>query len=86
MIILASKYSKYIFCHDKLKNKVIEPEIKYTFVLLVIFMYFTALGNGEAVLPAFILGLLMSKQLSKNKDLMIRMRTVAYVVITPYSL
>jgi Kef-type K+ transport system membrane component KefB len=80
---LAAKYSKHIFGHDKLKNKVIEPEIKYVFVLLVIFMYFAAIGNGEAVLPAFILGLLMSKQLAKVKDLMIRMRTVAYAVITP---
>jgi len=83
VIILAAKYSKHIFGNDKLKNKVIEPEIKYVFVLLVIFMYFAALGNGEAVLPAFILGLLMSKQLAKVKDLMIRMRTVAYAVITP---
>ena len=83
VIILATKYSKHIFGHDKLKNKVIEPEIKYVFLLLVIFMYFAALGNGEAVLPAFILGLLMSKQLAKVKDLMVRMRTVAYAVITP---
>ena len=83
VIILAAKYSKHIFGHDKLKNKVIEPEIKYVFLLLVIFMYFAALGNGEAVLPAFILGLLMSKQLAKVKDLMVRMRTVAYAVITP---
>jgi Kef-type K+ transport system membrane component KefB len=83
VIVLAAKYSKHIFGHDKLKNKVIEPEIKYVFVLLVVFMYFAALGNGEAVLPAFILGLLMSKQLAKVKDLMVRMRTVAYAVITP---
>jgi Kef-type K+ transport system membrane component KefB len=83
VIILAAKYSKHIFGHDKLKNKVIEPEIKYVFLLLVIFMYFAALGNGEAVLPAFILGLLMSKQLAKVKDLMVRMRTVAYALITP---
>ena len=83
VILLAAKYSKHIFVHDKLKNKVIEPEIKYIFLLLVIFMYFAALGNGEAVLPAFILGLLMSKQLAKVKDLMVRMRTVAYAVITP---
>lgn len=83
VIILASKYSKRIFNHDKLKNKVIEPEIKYIFVILVIFMYFAALGNGEAVLPAFILGLLMSKELAKVKELMVRMRTVAYAVITP---
>ena len=67
VIVLAAKYSKYILNHEKLKNKVIEPEIKYVFLLLVIFMYFAALGNGEAVLPAFILGLLMSKQLAKSE-------------------
>ena len=83
VIILAAKYSKHIFNHEKLMNKVIEPEIKYVLLLLVIFMYFAAIGNGEAVLPAFILGLLMSKQLAKVKNLMIRLRTVAYAVITP---
>ena len=82
-IILAAKYSKHVFRHEKLKNKVIEPEIKYIFVILVIFMFFAALGNGEAVLPAFILGLLMSKELANVKELMVRMRTVAYAVITP---
>jgi Kef-type K+ transport system membrane component KefB len=83
VIILAAKYSERIFQHNKLKGKVIEPEIKYIFVLLVIFMYFAAIGNGQAVLPAFVLGLLMSKQLSQVKQLMVRMRTVAYAVITP---
>ena len=83
VIVLAAKYSEHIFNHEKLKNKVIEPEIKYVFLLLVIFMYFAALGNGEAVLPAFILGLLMSKQLAKVKDLMVRLRTVSYAIITP---
>jgi Kef-type K+ transport system membrane component KefB len=83
VIILAAKYSKHIFNHEKLKNKVIEPEIKYVLLLLVIFMYFAAIGNGEAVLPAFILGLLMSKQLAEVKNLMVRLRTVSYAVITP---
>lgn len=83
IIILATKYSKYIFQHDKLKNKVIEPEIKYVFLLLVTFIYFAALGNGQAVLPAFVLGLLMSKELAKVKELTVRLRTVAYAVITP---
>lgn len=82
-IFIASKYSKYIFQHERLKNKVIEPEIKYVFLILVIFMYFAAIGNGEAVLPAFILGLLMSREMAKVKELMVRIRTVAYAVITP---
>jgi Kef-type K+ transport system membrane component KefB len=83
IVVIAAKYSERIFNHEKLKNKVIEPEIKYIFLILVIFMYFAAIGNGEAVLPAFILGLLMSKQLAKVKNLMVRLRTVAYAVITP---
>ena len=82
-IVLAAKYSKHIFHHEKLKNKVIEPEIKYIFLILVVFMFFAAIGNGEAVLPAFILGLLMSRELANVKELMVRMRTVAYAVITP---
>jgi Kef-type K+ transport system membrane component KefB len=83
VIALAANYSKHIFKHQKLKNKVREPEIKYVFVLLVLFTYFAALGNGQAVLPAFILGLLMSKELAKVKELTTRLRTVAYAVITP---
>ena len=83
VIILAAKYSERIFQHHKLKGKVIEPEIKFIFILLVIFMYFAAIGNGQAVLPAFVLGLLMSKKLSQVKELMVRMRTVAYAAITP---
>lgn len=82
-IFIASKYSKYIFQHERLKNKVIEPELKYVFLILVIFMYFAAIGNGEAVLPAFIMGLLMSREMAKVKELMVRIRTVAYAVITP---
>ncbi|MEN6592256.1 MAG: cation:proton antiporter [Methanobacterium sp.] len=86
VIALAAKYSKHIkhiFGHDKLKNKVIESEIKYVFVLLVVFMYFAVLGNGQTVLPAFVLGLLMSKELAKVKEATTRLRTVAYAVITP---
>jgi Kef-type K+ transport system membrane component KefB len=69
-----------------LKNKVIEPEIKYIFLLLFIFMYFANLGNGQAVLPAFVLGLLMSghfTETSETKVIRNRLRTVAYAVITP---
>ena len=69
-----------------MKNKVIEPEIKYIFLLLLIFIYFAKLGDGHAVLPAFLLGLLMSghfSETSQTKELRNRLRTVAYAVITP---
>ncbi len=86
VVWLATKFSHLIFHHPRLRNKVIEPEIKYLFLLLLIFIYFANLGEGHAILPAFILGLLMSKHFkesSETKVLRDRFRTVAYAVITP---
>ncbi len=86
VIILATKFSHLVFDNPKLKNKVIEPEIKYIFLLLFIFIYFANLGAGHAVLPAFVLGLLMSKHFTETSETKVvrnRLRTVAYAVITP---
>lgn len=86
IIVLATKFSHNIFHNPKLKNKVIEPEIKYIFLLLFIFMYFANLGNGHAILPAFLMGLLMSKHFTETSETKVvrnRLRTVAYAVITP---
>lgn len=81
--ILAVKFSHAIFNNPKLQNKVIEPEIKYVFLLLLIFSFFANVGKGHAVLPAFLLGLLMSKHFAENKTISSRLRTVAYAFITP---
>ena len=86
VIVLAAKFSHIVFDHPQVKDKVIEPEIKYLLVLLLVFMYFANLGDGQAVLPAFLLGLLMSKHFvesSETKRVRNRLRTVAYAVITP---
>ena len=86
VIYLADKLSHYFFTNPKWKNKVIEPEIKYIFVLLITLMYFAKLGEGHAVLPTFVLGLLMSrhfKETSETKVVRNRLRTVAYAFITP---
>ena len=86
VIVFATRFSHLVFHSRTLKNKVIEPEIKYIFVLLLLFMYFAKLGDGHAVLPAFFLGLLMSghfKETSETKVVRNRLRTVAYAFITP---
>lgn len=86
VIYFAEKFSHKVFHSQTLKNKVIEPEIKYVFLLLIAFMYFAKLGDGHAILPAFILGLLMSRHFSEtkgNKAVRDRLRTVAYAFITP---
>jgi Kef-type K+ transport system membrane component KefB len=86
IIFFATKFSHLLFDNPLLKNKVVEPEIKYLFLLLLLLMYFANIGNGQAVLPAFVLGLLMSrhfKETSNTKMVQTRLRTVAYAIITP---
>jgi Kef-type K+ transport system membrane component KefB len=86
IIIIASRYSHYLFGHSAYKNKVVESEIKYIFLLLLTLIYFANLGKGHAVLPAFALGLFMSKYFGKNSDhhlVIKRLRTVAYALVTP---
>lgn len=86
IIILASRYSYMIFDNEKFQNKVIEPEIKYIFMLLLIFMVFAQLGGSQAILPAFILGVLMSRHLVETKqgiEVKKRMKTVAFAFLTP---
>jgi len=86
VIIFATKYSYILFNNPKIKGAVIEPEIKFIFLLLIIFMYFANLGDGHAVLPTFILGLFMGRYLAeheKNRDVTMKLRSVAYAFITP---
>ena len=86
VILLAVRFSNMVFRNPGLKDKVVEPEIKYVFLLLLLFMYFAKVGAGLAVLPAFVLGLLMSGHFNATEDLKgvrNRLRTVAYAVVTP---
>jgi Kef-type K+ transport system membrane component KefB len=86
VIWLVNRFSLYIIRNPRLFNKVIEPEIKYLFLVLLVFMYFANLGEGHAVLPAFVMGLLMSKHFKEQRKTKVignRLRTVAYAMITP---
>lgn len=86
LIIFVHRFSPYILNHPIYFNKVIEPEIKFIFLVLLIFIFFAQLGGGQAILPAFILGLVMSRHFdekSKSRVILNRLRTVAYAFITP---
>jgi Kef-type K+ transport system membrane component KefB len=86
IIVFASRFSHFLFNHSVFKNKVVESEIKYIFLLLLALIYLANLGKGHAVLPAFVLGLFMAKYFGKKSEhhlVIKRLRTVAYAIITP---
>ncbi|OGS21019.1 MAG: potassium transporter [Elusimicrobia bacterium RIFOXYA2_FULL_39_19] len=86
IIFLVDRFSLYILRNPSLFNKVIEPEIKFLLFILLAFVYFAKLGGSQAVLPVFILGMLMSKHFTdqrKTKIIRNRLKTVSYAVFIP---
>lgn len=86
-LLFAGRFSMGLIRHPVLAGKVVEPEIKYIFFVLLAFVYLAELGSSQAILPAFIFGLLMSRHFKAGRStagIKQRMRTVAYAVITPF--
>jgi Kef-type K+ transport system membrane component KefB len=65
-------------------DRVIEPEIKLVFVCLLVLMVLANASNGHAVLPAFVLGLLMSRHYQEHREEQKRLRVVAFAFLTPF--
>jgi Kef-type K+ transport system membrane component KefB len=72
--------------HIRLKDKLEEIELKYIFLLLLLLIFFADLGKSQAILPAFVLGLLLSKHF-KNDSIAFeskkRLKTVSFTFLTP---
>ncbi len=65
-------------------NRISEPEIK--FILLLLF-FFGGLGNmakSEAVLPAYLIGMVLAPFFLNEKVLAQRMRVIAFTLLTPF--
>jgi Kef-type K+ transport system membrane component KefB len=65
-------------------DRVIEPEIKLVFACLLLLMVLAERANGHAVLPAFVLGLVMSRHYAEHREEQKRLRVVAFAFLTPF--
>jgi Kef-type K+ transport system membrane component KefB len=63
-------------------DRVIEPEIKLVFACLLLLMVLADASNGHAVLPAFVLGLVMSRHYQEHREEQKRLRVVAFAFLT----
>ncbi|NPV26363.1 MAG: cation:proton antiporter [Firmicutes bacterium] len=82
IIMVAPKIIPIVF--DRYGDRVIEPEIKFLFLLLFAFMYLANVGAGHAVLPAFVLGLVLSRTFSQYAAVQRKLRIVAFAMLTPF--
>jgi Kef-type K+ transport system membrane component KefB len=65
-------------------DRVIEPEIKLVFLCLFVLMVLADAAKGHAVLPAFILGLVMGTHFAEHRREQERLRVVAFAFLTPF--
>ena len=65
-------------------DRVIEPEIKLVFLCLFVLMVLADASKGHAVLPAFILGLVMARHYQQHRVEQERLRVVAFAFLTPF--
>jgi Kef-type K+ transport system membrane component KefB len=79
---LLPKFTPWFF--GKVGSRVSEPEIK--FILLVLFLLggLGSISKTEAVLPAYLVGMVLAPFFLKDKVLAQRMRVIAFTVLTPF--
>ena len=69
---------------SKLKNRGGEPQVKLILLLVIALGACAEAAGEQAVLPAYILGLVLANVLSDNKEVLLKVRTVALAFLTPF--
>jgi Kef-type K+ transport system membrane component KefB len=65
-------------------NRVIEPEIKGALAALLVLMWLGDKAHSHPTLPAFLLGLAVSRTFMKHRPTQQRFRVVAFALLTPF--
>lgn len=65
-------------------GRVSELEVKFLFLVLFFLGGLATLANSEAVLPAYLIGLVIAGVFSHDKILINRIRTIAFALLTPF--
>jgi Kef-type K+ transport system membrane component KefB len=82
LILVLPRIAAWFF--GRYGDRVIEPEIKLVFLCLLVLMVLADASNGHAVLPAFVLGLVMSRHYQEHREEQKRLRVVAFAFLTPF--
>ncbi len=83
MLWFMPKWTKFIIV--KLgATRVSEPEVKFIFLVLFFLGGLASTAKSEAVLPAYLVGLVVAGVFLRDKTLVHRMRSIAFTIFTPF--
>lgn len=83
MLWLMPKWTQY-FITRLGATRVSEPEVKFLFLVLFFLGGLASTAKSEAVLPAYLLGLVVAGVFLRDKTLVHRMRSIAFAIFTPF--
>ena len=81
LIAVLPRISPWFF--GRYGDRVIEPEIKLVFASLLLLMWLGDRAHSHAVLPAFVLGLVLANHYAEHREEQVRLRVVAFAFLTP---
>ena len=76
-------WTKYLIVHLG-ATRVSEPEVKFIFCVLFFLGGLATTAKSEAVLPAYLVGLVVAGVFLRDKTLVHRMRSIAFAMFTPF--
>jgi len=82
VLFLLPKFTPWFF--EKVGSRISEPETKFIFLLLFGLGGLALMAKSEAVLPAYIVGMVLAPFFLKNRTLSHRMRVTAFTMLTPF--
>jgi Kef-type K+ transport system membrane component KefB len=65
-------------------TRVSEPEVKFVFLVLCVLGGLASSARSEAVLPAYLVGLVAAGVFAENRVLANRIRSIAFAMLTPF--
>jgi len=81
-LIILPKFTPWFF--QKVGNRISEPEAKFIFLILFALGGLSLTAKSEAVLPAYLVGMVLAPFFLANKTLSHRMRVAAFTMLTPF--
>jgi len=81
-LFLLPKFTPWFF--RKVGSRISEPETKFIFLLLFGLGGLALMAKSEAVLPAYLVGMVLAPFFLQNRILSHRMRVTAFTMLTPF--
>lgn len=82
VLFILPRFTPWFF--KNVGTRVSEPQIKFVILVLFLLGGFAVTARSEAVLPAYLIGMVLAPVFLKDKELTHRIRVITFTVLTPF--